>query len=110
MKIFNRLKNTPSTTSPQGCVLPEETNRSLSIKILGSGCSNCRALESSVRDTLETMHLDANIEHITDFAQIANYGIMTTPALVINDHIVSCGRVLNQDEVSDFIRKYKAIL
>lgn len=56
------------------------------------------------------MHLDANIEHITDFAQIANYGIMTTPALVINDHVVSCGRVLNQNEVSDFIRKYKAIL
>lgn len=43
MKIFNRLKNTPSTTSPHGRVLPEETNRSISIKILGSGCSNWSA-------------------------------------------------------------------
>ncbi|OFW53546.1 MAG: redox-active disulfide protein 2 [Actinobacteria bacterium RBG_16_70_17] len=73
------------------------------IKVLGPGCSNCRTLESLVRDAVQTLGLDATVEEVTDYAAIASYGVMRTPALVIDDTVFLSGRVPNRDEVRRII-------
>lgn len=78
-----------------------------SIKILGSGCTKCNQLEAAVKAALEQLNMDIAIDHITDFTQIAAYGIMTTPALVINEKVVSYGKVLKIDEVVKLLQKMR---
>ena len=51
--------------------------------------------------------MDATIDHVTDFSQIAAYGVMTTPALVVDDKVVSCGKILKKDEVKAIIQKVR---
>jgi len=75
------------------------------IKILGSGCAKCQALEAATKDALTEMEKDVSIDHVTDFAQIAAYGVMTTPALVIDEKVVSYGKVLKKDEVKKILDK-----
>lgn len=75
------------------------------IKVLGSGCAKCSALEQAVRAALAEMDMDPAVDHVTDFAQIAAYGVMTTPALVVDGKVVSCGKVLKKDEAKALIRK-----
>lgn len=73
------------------------------IKILGSGCPNCRALEQTVTMAMAELALDESITHVTDLAQIAAYGVMATPALVIDEKVVAYGRVLTVPEVKGFL-------
>ncbi|MCI2062866.1 MAG: thioredoxin family protein [Eubacteriaceae bacterium] len=75
------------------------------IKILGSGCAKCQALEAAAKDALSEMGQDIPIDHVTDFAQIAAYGVMTTPALVVDEKVVSFGKVLKKDEVKTIFSK-----
>ena len=70
---------------------------------LGSGCAKCNKLEESVRQAVLEMNIELPIDHITDFAQIASYGIMSTPALVLNGEVVSFGKVLSVDEVKHIL-------
>ena len=77
----------------------EEKKKEKVIKILGSGCAKCIALERSTREALAELNVEESIDHITDFSQIASYGVMSTPALVIKGKVVSYGKVLNKDEV-----------
>ena len=63
------------------------------IKVLASGCANCRTLEKRPVEAPRLLRLDAHIEEVTDFADIASYGVMSTPALVIDDDVVLAGRV-----------------
>ncbi len=78
-----------------------------SVKILGSGCAKCNQLEASVREALEQIGMDAAIDHVTDFSQIAAYGVMTTPALVIDGKVVSYGKALKTDEVVRILQKVR---
>mgnify|MGYP002591670183 CR=1 FL=1 len=75
------------------------------IKVLGSGCAKCNALEASVREALAELGMDADIDHVTDFAQIAAYGVMTTPALVVDGKVVSYGKVLSKEEAKALLAK-----
>lgn len=77
----------------------ELTKQTKGIKVLGSGCAKCLALEKAVQQAVSALGLSYEIEHITDFAQIASYGVMTTPALVLNGNVVSYGKVLSVEEV-----------
>lgn len=79
------------------------------IKVLGSGCAKCNALEDSVRGALEELGLDTRIDHVTDFGQIAAYGVMSTPALVVDGKVVSSGKVLKQREAVELIRKARGL-
>ena len=76
-----------------------------SIKILGSGCVKCNQLESVAKEALTELGMDTTIDHVTDFAQIAAYGVMSTPALVVDGKVVSYGKVLKKDEAALLIRK-----
>ncbi len=55
-----------------------------SVKVLGSGCAKCNQLESATKAALEQLGMDTTIDHVSDFSQIAAYGVMTTPALVVD--------------------------
>ena len=65
----------------------------MDIKILGSGCANCNNLEKATRQAVDALGLDATFDHVTDPADIASWGVMKTPALVIDDEVVMAGRV-----------------
>lgn len=75
----------------------------MQLKVLGSGCVNCRTLEARTVDALQTLGIDAPIEKITDFGEIASYGVMSTPALAIDDQVVLAGRVPTVDELVHLI-------
>ncbi|MEE0800954.1 MAG: thioredoxin family protein [Gemmiger sp.] len=79
-----------------------------SVKVLGSGCAKCNALEEAARAALTELGMDTTIDHVTDFAQIASYGVMATPALVVDGKVVSSGRVLKKEEAVQLIREARA--
>ena len=86
----------------------ETTNlQEASIKILGSGCAKCNQLEASTKAALTQLGMDTAIEHVTDFAQIAAFGVMTTPALVVDGKVISYGKVLKPDEVATLLKKVR---
>ncbi|HBL83979.1 MAG: redox-active disulfide protein 2 [Clostridiales bacterium GWF2_38_85] len=77
----------------------------VAVKILGSGCKKCNELEANTKEALQQLGMDTTIDHVTDFAQIASYGVMTTPALVVNGKVVAYGKVLKTDEVVKILHK-----
>ena len=64
--------------------------------MLGFGCAKCNALEEATREALAELGMDTAIDHVTDFTQIAAYGVMTTPALVVDGRWWSYGKVLKK--------------
>ena len=78
-----------------------------SVKVLGSGCAKCNALEAATKAALEQLSMDTTIEHVTDFAKIAAYGVMSTPALVVDGKVVSYGKVLKTEEVVAILKKVR---
>jgi small redox-active disulfide protein 2 len=71
----------------------------MDIKILGSGCARCQHLEHVTRDAVDQLGLTADFEEITDPVEIAAWGVMHTPALVVDDEVVFAGRVPTVDDV-----------
>jgi small redox-active disulfide protein 2 len=74
------------------------------IKILGSGCKKCLALEVNAKAALQSSDIVAEVEKVTDFVAIASYGIMSTPGLVIDEKVVSTGRVLSATEIGALLK------
>ncbi len=70
-----------------------------SVKILGVGCAKCLQLEENAKKALEKVGLDIEIEHVTDATEIATYGVMSTPGLVVNDKVLSVGKVLDVEQI-----------
>jgi len=77
----------------------------LEIKILGTGCKNCTTLEENTKAAIKQMGVEATVEKITDFAEIAAYGIMSTPGLVANGKVVSFGKVLKPNDIIKILEK-----
>jgi small redox-active disulfide protein 2 len=77
----------------------------LVIKILGSGCKNCITLAENTKAALEEMKLEAEIVKVTDFGEITRYGVMSTPALVVNEKVVAYGKVLKPQEIIKILSK-----
>jgi small redox-active disulfide protein 2 len=75
----------------------------LTIKILGSGCPNCQRLASLAQRAVADMNIEANIEKVTDYAKIAEYHVLSTPGLVVNDTLVSAGRIPSEAEITTFL-------
>lgn len=85
----------------------EASKAAASIKVLGGGCAKCNELEAATVAALEELGMNTAIDHVTDFAQIAAYGVMTTPALVVDGKVVSYGKVLKKDEAKAHIQKIR---
>jgi small redox-active disulfide protein 2 len=75
----------------------------LNIKVLGAGCARCNTLEKSVREVVKEMAIEANIEKVTDFKEIAKAGVMMTPGLVINGKVKVTGKVPSKAELTSII-------
>jgi small redox-active disulfide protein 2 len=70
------------------------------IEILGMGCKQCQQLEANAREAVAERNLTAEVVHITDMMQIVERGVMSTPALVVNNEVVSQGKVITADEIA----------
>lgn len=106
MKIFGKREKKNGCcgggdTLSQGSIHSKE-----GLFILGTGCSKCRELEKNVLTAISQMNTALPIGHITDLAEIASYGIMSTPALVLNGKVISYGRVLSAEEVKKLLQIY----
>ncbi len=77
----------------------------LNIKILGSGCANCKRLEETARKVAADLKLEAEFEKVTDRAEILKWPILATPGLVINDQLVSAGRIPSEAEIATWLKK-----
>jgi small redox-active disulfide protein 2 len=77
----------------------------MEIKVLGTGCPRCKTLEKTTRDVVAEMGIEATIEKVEDIVKIMEYGILHTPALVINGKVVLSGRVPAASEVKEVIHK-----
>lgn len=73
------------------------------IKILGTGCSKCKKLEENARQATGKLERDFPIEKVTDLNKIMDYGVIITPALVIDDEVVSVGKVLSPEDIGKLI-------
>jgi small redox-active disulfide protein 2 len=78
----------------------------MKIKILGSGCKGCMTLTENTKEALKTLNIEAEVEKVTDFADIAKYGIMSTPGLVIDEKVVSFGKVLKPKDIIKIIENF----
>lgn len=77
----------------------------MEIKVLGPGCKNCVTLEANTKAAIDALGMEAEFEKVTDYAQIAKYGIMSTPGLVIDGKVVSFGKVLKTDAIIELIKR-----
>lgn len=108
MGLFGKKENKKDCCcggcTPEKMEQAEELKAASGVKVLGSGCAKCNALEAAAREALQELHMDTTIDHVTDFSQIAAYGVMSTPALVVDGKVVSFGKVLKKDEVIDILK------
>lgn len=113
MGLFSRNKGEKKSScccgscTPEAMVRVEADKTSNGVKVLGSGCAKCNALEQATREALAELGMEIAIDHVTDFTQIAAYGVMTTPALVVDGKVVSYGKVLKKDEAKALIQKVR---
>lgn len=122
MSLFNFGKKkesiTPSCACNSGCPSSvanidelkkdccDTTNsKDTSIKVLGAGCSSCHTLLENTQKAVKNIGLDIEIEYVTDMQKVAQYGVMSIPALVVNEKVVTMGKVLKTDEVEKLLKK-----
>ena len=119
MALFGKRKETTETKTTSSCCCgagcdcesmtqaQAAQTEGASVKVLGSGCAKCNALEAATKAALEQLGMDTTIDHVTDFAKIASYGVMSTPALVVDGKVVSYGKVLKTEEVVAILKKIR---
>ncbi|HML86493.1 MAG TPA: thioredoxin family protein [Bacteroidales bacterium] len=77
----------------------------MTIQVLGTGCQKCKTLEKMTREVIETNGIEATVSKVEDIVEIMRFGVMTTPALVIDGKVVLKGRLPSQQELTDLIKK-----
>lgn len=121
MALFNfgkkkEEKKTPAPACSCGCptseteeitndCCPEAKDKICCIKVLGAGCKSCHELYENAKQAVNDMGLDLEVEYITDMQKVMEYGVMSMPALVVNEKVVSMGKVLKASEVMALLRK-----
>ena len=103
MGLFGFSKKKDAETCKWEC--HPKTESEAAVKVLGSGCDKCRTLEKSTLEALAELGRETRVQHVTDFAEIAKYGVMQTPALVVDGKVVSYGKVLSKAEVIKLLKQ-----
>ena len=98
-----------ATPAPAQAAPKQATNFSFAVKtgkieILGTGCKKCKELETAAKEAVKELNSDYEVVKVEDIQEIANYGVTSTPALVVNGVIKSTGRVLSVDEIKELIK------
>lgn len=93
-----------STEIISGCC-PEAKTSICCVKVLGSGCKSCHQLYENAQEAVKSMGLSIEVEYVTDMEQVAKYGVMSTPALVVNENVVAMGKVLKAADVEKLFHK-----
>jgi small redox-active disulfide protein 2 len=75
----------------------------LHIKVLGSGCANCKRVEQIARKVVTDLGVEAEVIKVTDYSDILNHGVLATPGLVINEKVVSTGRIPSPAEITTWV-------
>ncbi|CDF58388.1 thioredoxin family protein [Thermobrachium celere] len=76
----------------------------MQIKILGSGCANCKKLEANAKEAVKELGVEAEVIKVEDFKDIMKYGVMRTPAIVINEKVKMFGKVCTVEEIKNYIK------
>lgn len=122
MALFNfgkkkEEKKTPACACNCGCptikdekiandCCGEAVNGICCIKVLGAGCSSCHQQYEYAKEAVKNMGLSVEVEYITDMERVMEYGVMSMPALVVNEKVVSMGKVLKSAEVEKLFKKF----
>lgn len=114
MNLFGKKKEETSCECGSdcgcGCDCNEEKqdvkDGNITIKILGGGCKKCNELEDNAKAATKEVGVNIDIQHVSDFTKIAEMGVMVTPALVINEKVVSSGKVLRQEQIVKILGEY----
>jgi small redox-active disulfide protein 2 len=88
----------------------EETSEELEIKVLGPGCARCDKLEREVMEVMSEMMLPGDVEHVRGVKEIGQYGVMGTPALVINGRVVCVGEVPSKEKIRSWLEENWIVL
>ncbi len=122
MALFNfgkkkeEEKKTPACACSSGCptseaeeiandCCPEAKDGICCVKVLGAGCKSCHEQYENAKKAIKDMGLDLEVEYITDMQKVMEYGAMSMPALVVNEKVVSMGKVLKSDDVIALLHK-----
>lgn len=81
----------------------------MTVKVLGPGCINCKKLHESVMEAIKELNSDIDLEYVTDVEKMVSYGIMSSPALVINEKVVSQGRLLKKEDIIKLIQSNETL-
>jgi small redox-active disulfide protein 2 len=81
----------------------------LTIKVLGSGCANCKKLEALTRQAVSKLGIEVEVIKVTEYPDIMKYNVMSTPGLVVNEKVVSSGRIPSEAEITTFLTSALAI-
>lgn len=79
----------------------------MDIKVLGTGCARCKLLEKATKQAVDELNLNASIEKVEDIQKIMEYGILSTPGLVINGNVVLSGQVPKVSDLKDILKQNK---
>lgn len=104
MALFNfgKKKEEKKTT---GCCCGSSTTDIRSVKVLGAGCKSCHAQYENAVVAVKALGLPVEVEYITDMEKVMGYGVMRMPAVVVNEKVVSMGKVLNAADVEKLLHK-----
>lgn len=98
-----------------GCCTPEKMVKEDApaqrggVKVLEGGCAKCHELEANTKAALAALGLSGAVQLITDFSVIAAYGVMSTPALVVDEKVVSSGKTLSPDEIASILKRERGL-
>lgn len=87
------------------CCCNESEKELKSIKVLGSGCKSCHTLYENAQEAIKQLNIEVGIEYVTDLERIMSYGVMSTPALVINEQVVSMGKLLKPQQIMTLLER-----
>ena len=112
MALFNfgkkkeEEKKDPTCACSCGATCCENTVEGICcIKVLGSGCKNCHTLLENTKEAVKNMGLSVEVEYVTDMQKVMEYGVMSMPGLVVNEKVVSMGKVLKAADVEKLLHK-----
>lgn len=125
MSLFNfgkkkgEEKKTPACTCTCGCsaseaeeisndCCPEAKDGICCIKVLGAGCKSCHEMYENTKQAVKNVGLNIEVEYITDMQKVMEYGVMSMPALVVNEMVVSQGKVLKVTDAEKILKNYTA--